>query len=207
MSGETTYSKAIELGWKTLKGIEINEIISSGKAEINDITGLIKVKLLDKWYVVDLDKKTVAEQEKGNPASTVFVILILHYLSKPLTKLSGKMVTFREIPHGGRVFYPAFRNRAIKQITDRFGPDPYDLLLAGKKLGGKATDIGDASVVLDFFPGIPVTVVAWNGEEGIPNNSSMFFDSSIGDHLPVEDISVIGEIVARKLVRVLQELK
>lgn len=205
MSGETAYNKAIELGWKTLQGVDIKEIISSGKAVIDDVTGLIKVKLLDKWYVVDLDKKTVAEQGTLISVSTAFIILILHYLSKPMTELSGKLVTFRDIPHGGRVYYPAFKNRAIKIITDRFGPNPDDLLTAGKRLGGYSADLGDISVVMEFFPNVPVTVVAWKGEEEIPDNSSMFFDSSISEQLPVEDISVIGEIVARKLIRSLQE--
>jgi len=48
---------------------------------------------------------------------------------------------------------------------------------------------------------VPLTFVLWRCDEEFPASASILFDSSITDYLPVEDIIVMSEIVAWKLVK------
>jgi hypothetical protein len=72
---------------------------------------------------------------------------------------------------------------------------------AGANLGAQETGRGDISLKITAFPKIPVIVILWMGDEEILPSSNMLFDASIAEHLPTEDVAVIGGFVASKLVK------
>ena len=85
----------------------------------------------------------------------------MHYLASVKNiEIEGKPLSFRELPGGGDIYFPAFQNNAIRPIKERFGENPMELLEAGKRLGGKQIDKGDAAVEISVFPKIPVTVMS-----------------------------------------------
>jgi hypothetical protein len=128
-------------------------------------------------------------------------LVILHYLNtadgSPMT---GKPVTFKELPDG-IVYYPTYVKRAIKPLLDRFADKPETLLSAAETLGGAGADTGDYSFRLDVLPRVPLTFTLWMGDEELPPEANILFDSSITHYLPTEDITVMCEILAWKLVR------
>ena len=48
---------------------------------------------------------------------------------------------------------------------------------------------------------VPVTFVLWKGDEELPPEGNILFDSTISEYLSVEDINVLCEIIAWRLVR------
>ncbi|MGD0153647.1 MAG: DUF3786 domain-containing protein [Thermacetogeniaceae bacterium] len=126
-------------------------------------------------------------------------ILILHYLVHAEgVPLHHKWISFKEIP-GGQIYINPFHNRAVRPLVKMFGRDPQGLLKAGLALGGKAEELGDASVAIPVFPMVPVTYVIWEGDEEFEPNGNILFDESAPNYLPLEDCAVIAGTVVFEL--------
>ena len=128
-------------------------------------------------------------------------ILILHYFTRARgTPLTGKMITYKEL-HEGINYYPTFFKRAIDPIVNRYKDEPRKLLDAAQHLGGRPADYGDTAATIPAFPLIPLTFVLWRGDKEFAPDGNIMFDSTIPDYLPTEDITILCEVVAWRLVR------
>lgn len=137
----------------------------------------------------------------GQPLSPRDKLIILHYLNtadgSPLT---NRLITFKELPEGA-VYYPTYVKRTIKPLLDKFADRPEALMAAAESIGGIKAETGDFSFRLKALPRVPLTFTLWLGDEELPPEGNILFDSSISDYLPTEDITVLCEILAWKLVR------
>ncbi len=125
----------------------------------------------------------------------------MHYLvTASGAPLSGRPLSYKELPEG-MAYYPTFAKRAVKPLLDNFAANAELLIAAAGKLGGKKTEGGDASFVINALPRVPVTVTLWWADGEFPAEGSLLFDSSITGYLPTEDITVLCEIMAWKLVK------
>ena len=132
-------------------------------------------------------------------------ILILHYLT--LAKgnpLSHKVIAYKELPEGTN-YFPTFYLRAIRPLVTHFGKEPHRLLEAAAKLGGHQAKYGDISTTIHAFTRAPISLVLWQGDDEFPPEGNILFDSTITDYLATEDINVLCEIIAWKLVKLLRE--
>ncbi len=128
-------------------------------------------------------------------------ILILHYFTRAKgTPLTGKMITYKEL-HEGINYYPTFFKRAIDPIVNNFSDKPPKLLEVARRLGGRKADYGDTAVTIDAFPRLPLTIVLWRGDKEFAPDGNILFDSTIPDYLPTEDITILCEVIAWRLVR------
>ncbi|TDA67707.1 MAG: DUF3786 domain-containing protein [Clostridia bacterium] len=128
-------------------------------------------------------------------------VLILHYLLHASgTPLTGRWISFRELP-GGSLYMDAFRRRALLPLMGTFGNSAPGLLEAAAAYGREVGEWGHASVILRPFPRVPVGVVVWEGDEELPANASILFDSSAPDYLPTEDYAVLAGLIATGLAR------
>jgi len=137
----------------------------------------------------------------GNPLTQRDKLIILHYLNtadgSPLT---NRHITFKELPEGA-VYYPTYVKRTIKPLLDKFADRPESLIAAAESIGGVKAETGDFSFHLKALPHVPLTFTLWLGDEELPPEGNILFDSSITDYLPTEDITVLCEILAWKLVK------
>jgi hypothetical protein len=137
----------------------------------------------------------------GDPLSQRDTLLILHYLvTADGLPLGGKPVTFRELPEGS-VYYPTFVKRCVKPLLDRFADRPEALVAAAEAIGGVKAETGDFSFRISAFPRVPVTVTLWLGDEELPPEGNILFDSTVTGYLATEDVTVLCEILAWKLSR------
>lgn len=132
------------------------------------------------------------------------IILILHYFTRAAgTPLSGKIITYKELSEGIN-YYSTFFKRAIDPVVNSFKDEPSRLLDVATRLGGRKSDYGDIAVTIDAFPFVPLTIVLWRGDKEFPPDGNIIFDSTISDYLPTEDITILCELIAWKLVRLLK---
>lgn len=128
-------------------------------------------------------------------------ILILHYFTLAEgTPALGRLITYKQIP-GGMNYFPAFSQRTITPLVNRFGKNPELLISAAAKLGGREADYGDVSVTINAFDRVPVTLVLWRGDEELAPNGNILFDANISDYLSTEDVAVLSETITWKLVK------
>ena len=131
-------------------------------------------------------------------------ILILHYFLKATgAPLSGNLITYKELQEGIN-YYPTFFKRAIEPIISNFKDTPQKLAETAAALGGIKSSYGDTAVTINAFPFVPLTIVLWRGDKEFSADGNIMFDSTITDYLPTEDITILCEIIAWKLVRLLK---
>jgi hypothetical protein len=130
-------------------------------------------------------------------------ILVLHYLGSdgPLPP-RDEPIAFGDLPEG-KFYDPAFQGRCRVPLERRFGPAPEKLLAAAKKLGGRAWDRGDVSVVIPAFPRVDVYLVFYRGDIEFPPSATVLFSSDVAAFLSAEDIAVLGGAVVGRLGRAL----
>ncbi len=128
-------------------------------------------------------------------------ILILHYfIHAKGTPLTGKLITYKELQEGIN-YYPTFFKRALEPVINNFKDEPERLPETASALGGRKTDYGDIAVTIEAFPKVPLTIVLWRGDKEFAPEGNILFDSTIADYLPTEDVTILCEIIAWKLVR------
>ncbi len=166
---------------------------------------VITMEYLNRSYQVTLPdiKLSLVGSEEEVPIRDK--ILLLHYLTQAKgSPLANEVIAYKQLPEGIN-YFPTFYKRAIKPLIDHFGKQPQLLIATAEKLGGYKADYGDAAVTINAFKLVPVTLVLWQGDEEFPPTGNILFDATISDYLSIEDVNVLCEIIAWKLVRLLRE--
>jgi hypothetical protein len=143
----------------------------------------------------------------GEPAAITVSIVLLHYLlragGQPLT---GRLISFKEIPGGGMIYLDAYNKRIINYILAVFGNRPALLIEAGRALGGQAAPIGHYGLRLDVLPRLPLTFALWAGDDELPAGATVLYDASAPFYLPTEDLIEATAYSVRLLARTAKKL-
>jgi hypothetical protein len=159
---------------------------------------------LNRSYIISLPVGEVSLVDSAESVPLRDKILILHYFLRAKgTPLSGQLITYKELQEGIN-YYPTFFKRSIEPVLDSFKDRPEKLLETATTLGGRRAAYGDIAVAIDAFPRVPLTIVLWRGDKEFPPEGNILFDSTIGDYLPTEDVTILCEMIAWKLVRLLK---
>lgn len=203
-SPEYGYQLAYKLAAEQLTKIgDIAQQCLNSSAKYIDSQEVIIVEYFNQSYQVTLPDVLISLIGSDETVPVRDGLLILHYLTQAKgTPTTNKMINYKELPEGSN-YFPTFSKRAIKPLIDHFGKEPHLLIDAAEKLGGRRVDYGDVAVTINAFRRVPITLVLWGGDEELPPEGSIIFDSTISDYLPTEDISVLCETIAWRLVRLL----
>lgn len=201
---EQGYKQAIEISSQQLANLDNIEQQcnkSGARCEVSDSQRVIFLDYLNRAYRIVLPQVDISLVDSEGEVPLKERVLILHYLTTAKgTPLTGKLVTFREVPDGVN-YFAVFFKRAIKPLLDHFGKEPERLIAAAGKLGGLKADYGDVSVTISAFSRVPVTLVLWRGDDEFTPEGSILFDACISDYLSSYAITELCESIAWKLVR------
>ena len=179
---------------------------SGSRSQVTDSGKVITLEYLNQSYQVTLPDIgfSIVGSEQEVPLRDK--ILILHYLTQAKgTPLTNKPIAYKELPEGS-VYFPTSYLRAIKPLVNHFGSEPGLLLDMAERLGGNKADYGDVAATIYAFNRVPITLILWRGDEELPPEGNILFDSNVPDYLSTEDINVLCEIIAWKLVKLLKEI-
>ncbi len=143
----------------------------------------------------------VHTQDAGSALPLATQLLILHYLiTADGTPLADRWAAFRELADG-RVYDAAFRRRACLPLALAFGDKPHAFVAAGQQLGGQRLSYGDASFMFQVLPRVRVAAILHARDDEFPAEANVLFDASMRHYLPIEDVAVLGGLVAGALLR------
>jgi len=199
--GEDAFDLSYRLACEQLAKISDvrQQCLRSGARYIgpNDVV----IGYLNESYRIRIPNCKISLDESGAEARLIDKILLLHYFTRAKgTEATGELITFKQLS-GGVSYFPAFSQRAIGPLLRKFGSDTELFRKAAAKLGGREAGYGDASVTINAFDRVPITLVLWRGDEDVAPNGSILFDASVSDYLPTEDVTVVCETIIRKLAR------
>ena len=178
---------------------------SGARYQVINSQKLIVIEYLNQSYQVTFPDIEISLVGSDAEIPIKDKILILHYLT--LAKgvpIANRLIAFKELPEGAN-YFPTFSKRSIEPLIAHFGRQPYLLIDAAGKLGGRKVDYGDAAVTISAFSRVPITLVLWRGDEEFPPRGNILFDATICDYLSTYDITVLCETITWKLVKLLRE--
>lgn len=199
------YGLAYRLACEQLAGIDdIEQQCLKSGAQYIDSQKAIAIEFFNQPHLITLADTDVSLLTGDETVPARDKLLILHYFTYAKgTPLSNQKITYKELPEGLN-YFPTFYKRAIRPLVNYFSKDPQQLLDIAGILGGYKTDYGDAAVTINAFRQVPITLVLWKGDEEFTPEGSIMFDSTITDYLPTEDITILCEITAWRLVKLLK---
>jgi hypothetical protein len=128
-------------------------------------------------------------------------ILTLHYLVRGTgAKLRGEQIAFKHL-EGGLAYDTAFHRRSVALLLDRFGPALKGFMEAGARAGGIRSGESSHALLFRAFPRVAVVFVMREGDEEFPPSGSVIFDSSIADYLSTEDVAVLCNMIAVRIIK------
>lgn len=196
---ETAYREAAD----KLSQFDINDIAArSGASVITAGSGKALIfNFLGDEILVTHPQISVSYNNKNDDVPMWAKILALHYLIRAtgIPALS-EQITFKQL-EGGLAYYPAFQRRSIIPLLDAYGTDPEKFMKAGAASGGLRSPYGDYALAFRAFPRVEVAFVLWKGDSEFPPTGSVIFDSSISDYLSTEDVAVLCNMIAIKILK------
>ena len=143
----------------------------------------------------------VRNKETGDTPSITTQLLLLHYLvTADGFAPQGRWVAFRELP-GAQAYAATFRARTRPIVANAYGRDVARFQSVGTSLDGERLTYGDASFRFRIFPRLNVAVALRLADDEFPADAWLLFDASAYHYLPVEDLAVVGELVAKRLAQ------
>lgn len=137
----------------------------------------------------------------GREAGIASQALILYYFStSDGTPAGEEFISFSELPDG-RFYTQAFQGYTGAELIRRFR-DRQTFERAATQLGGTPYPHGESAFVFDLFPRAKLLVVYWQGDEDIPSNCQVLFDSAVAHHLPTDACAIAGSILTRRLIAI-----
>jgi hypothetical protein len=196
---ETAYNEAAA-GLQALSIEQISE--KSGAAVISKGAGkALALRFIGDEVMVDHPDISVAYRDRDDNVPLWAKILILHYLVRAGgTDTRGEQITFKQL-EGGLGYYPAFQRRCVVPLLEAFGNSPGTFMETGARAGGEKSSHGRHALTFRAFPKVAVTFIIWDGEDEFPPTGSVIFDSSISDYLSTEDVAVLCNMIAVKILK------
>jgi len=208
MAKQGNYEYGYELAYKLAREqlTRLNDIgqqclRSDAQYRLIDSKRVIIIEYLNQSYQITLPDIEISLAEGKEEVPLRDKILLLHYFTLAKgTPATNKIIAYKELPEGTS-YFPTFSKRAIKPLLDHFGNEPHRLVDVAAKLGGHKANYGDAAVTINAFSRVPITFVLWRGNDEFPPEGSILFDSTISDYLSTEDINVLCETIAWRLIK------
>lgn len=135
--------------------------------------------------------------------SDIYCILSFYAESEPVPSES-KLVTSKQL-QGGRYCNVAVQ-RAKSSIQEVFGSSSQELVDSARLLGGSEVEFnyGDHSVCVKSLPLVPLTIVLSEEDTEFEASAQIFFDQSISNYLPLEQVGMLSTLTVERLKQAYQ---
>jgi len=140
--------------------------------------------------------------ESGLTCSPFDTAMLLYYLrASDGTPTSGTWVSFRELPNAS-LYHQAFTGYTGSRLAAAFGLGPASLDRSARDIGGEPV-VGLAPHAWCFLPlpRVPLAACLWPGDEEVPAQAAVLFDSSAGRHLPTDGLALLGSGLTGRLLK------
>ncbi len=140
------------------------------------------------------------KRANGSEAGAMEEILILHYLVQADGMANrDEWVAYRDLP-GARYHEPAFK-ADVESPLSRGLAGRLEGLRAWVRTNARQIDLpGDVAAVWEVLPRVPLLIIFNEADEEFPASARVLFDITAPNYLPTEDLSVLAEIAAYRLL-------
>jgi hypothetical protein len=162
--------------------------------------GEIPMRFCNEPYVISFPGLQVLSASGKEPDTATRLILLHYLLHADGSPPADHWIAFREL-RDGMVYDPAFQKRSSLRIAQEYGHDAKGFRAAAESLGGERLSFGDASYMFRLLPRVRMAVILYEGDEEFGPRVNVLFDAAAEHYLPIEDLAVLGGILASKLIK------
>lgn len=199
---QNPYEVSYNLACEKLAQLDLNDVAFNSSARLAD--GILSVELLGETFIIKERGKNITASSGREPKISE-KILLLHYLvtadGSPLTR---EEVTLENIP-GAAFYYLTYKARSIDLIIKKFASTPADFIKVAQKIGFNPVKDGRQYRLKSLaLPNVPVSFVLWesdNSKEPAMETLKVLYDTGITRYLPLEDIIIITEMIAHRIIK------
>ncbi|MCB2148311.1 MAG: DUF3786 domain-containing protein [Deltaproteobacteria bacterium] len=190
--------------WDVLADRDIGQVANFTLTDIDAGSGHLRFRFLNRQILVDTRRRCLMEKRAKGWEKLVLPLLeltVLDYLNRVnhLHPLGREMVGAEDLADAA---YFSGRNRLrTAALLTRYSEDSNGFTTAGRHLGGRIEQMGDAAIRLNPFPRIPVYYLLWQGNDEFPPRISILFDRSIESVLASPAIWCLVTLCSHHLLR------
>ena len=206
MSYDPEFEKAVQ----AMSARQPADMAHDSGAEYGD--GRFTLRFLNRTFSISYPEGYVKEADADKTPPVWLQLTLLHYLTHasgvlpatfhcPTDSLRGdEWIVYRQLP-GALSAGSVFQRTVINPLVNGFGQDIEGFKQACQSLGGTyLSGSGDAAFTFAALPRLPMAVVLYLGEEGLPPSVNVLFDATASEYLPTEDLILIGEYLSAALL-------
>jgi hypothetical protein len=205
-----SYEAAFEKAWQEISAKQPAEMAHNSGAEHSD--GRFTLQFFNRTFSIRHPENEITEEDSDKRPPVWLQLTLMHYLIHasgvlpatshcPAESLrSDEWIVYRQLP-GALSAGSVFHRTVINPLIEAFGEDAEGFEHACRSLGGTyLSGSGDAAFTFLALPRLPMAVVLYLGEEGLPPSVNVLFDATASGYLPTEDLILIGEYLSAALL-------
>jgi hypothetical protein len=191
--------EALTKARRELKLLDPTWIASRSGAAYNFRHGAFEAPFFAEAYTVKFPTGEVLRAD-GSQAGDREALIILHYLIRgDGTPVRMEWVAYRDLP-GARYHEPAFVAEVERPLSLGLA-GRLEALLAWAGDHARILELaGDLAFAWEVLPRVPLLVIFNERDEEFPASARVLFDISAANYLPTEDLSILAEIAAVRLL-------
>jgi hypothetical protein len=162
--------------------------------------GQFAVPFFGESYVITFPGLQVRSASGQEPDTATHLILLHYLLHADGSPPADHWIAFRELPDG-MVYDPAFQKRSSLRLAQEYGQDAKGFRAAAESLAGERLSFGDASYMFRLLPRVRMAVILYEADEEFGPRVNVLFDAAAGHYLPIEDLAVLGGMLASRLIK------
>ncbi len=163
----------------------------------DEASGTFRVTMLGVAYTLRWPEFSIgADGGKGFALSNIpaQILLMRYVMSARPAPFGGRFLTFRETPWGD-VYIKPFTGRCLTRAAFTFGTRIDAFRTAMERMGAQKIAHGDAGYQVEFFPGLFMQILVWEGDDEFPPNSQILFSDNFPAVFAAEDLVVCADVL------------
>lgn len=191
--------EAREIAQRELALLDPTWVSSRSGSNYSYPKGSYLVSFFGETYRVEPVTGEVLRQD-GSPAGAREALIILHYLiNADAAPVKEEWVAYRDLP-GARTHEPSFVGDVEKPLSQGLSGRLEEFQTWSQRYARRVDVPGDVAAAWDALPRLPLLVIFNERDEEFPASARMLFDITAPTYLPTEDLSVLAEIAAVRIL-------
>jgi hypothetical protein len=173
--------------WQKLITLDPQNTAQRAKCQFISDPNRYVLTFLNSQYSVNIEHKQITSLNPAtsSPGYLEQLCLLTYLIHARDMAPTGRLVRPQALP-GGEFFFRGSHALPTTKLQEVCGAEPAMLTRAAGKLAAVKCNYGDASIMLQALPQVPLTFIVWAGDDEFPARASVLFDETAAEQLPLD---------------------